>query len=202
MGPELSGFLVQFGNTAPVWAAALLSLISIMATIGLLPQDRPLSETPCIQHGLKPKPALAFDGVFVDEARNASVLVDRHSQRIDLRTKRRMRAHVVDVRDEFARGYIVRALKAGFLGGPEAATGSVLGRPLVAQKLVTIAHIEQAMAVAHGDSDGDATSFEVTVHSLDPSADRVSDPPVLHRKPFRAVVGLDGQDERPHPDPR
>jgi hypothetical protein len=45
---------------------------------------------------LKPKPALAFDGVFVDEARNASVLVDRHSQRIDLRTQRRMRAHVVD----------------------------------------------------------------------------------------------------------
>jgi hypothetical protein len=39
--------------------------------------------------------------------------------------------------------------------------------------------------------------------SLDPSADRVSDPPVLHRKPFRAVVFcLDGQDERPHPDPK
>ena len=45
---------------------------------------------------LKPKPELAFDGVFVDEARNASVLVHRHSQRIDLRAQRRMRAHVVD----------------------------------------------------------------------------------------------------------
>jgi hypothetical protein len=45
---------------------------------------------------LKPKPTLAFDGMFVDEASNASVLVDRHSQRIDLRTKRRMRAHIVD----------------------------------------------------------------------------------------------------------
>jgi MFS family permease len=39
VGPALSGFLVQYGSTAPVWAAALLSLISILATIGLLPPD-------------------------------------------------------------------------------------------------------------------------------------------------------------------
>jgi MFS family permease len=39
VGPALSGFLVQYGSTAPVWAAALLSLISILATIGLLPAD-------------------------------------------------------------------------------------------------------------------------------------------------------------------
>jgi argininosuccinate synthase len=79
-----------------------------------------------------------------------------------------LRAHVVDVRDEFARGYIVRALKAGFLGGADSPSGAVLGRPLVAQKLVTIAHIEQATAVAHGDVDGDAGLLGVTVHSLDP----------------------------------
>ncbi|MBC9881410.1 MFS transporter [Bradyrhizobium sp. INPA01-394B] len=39
VGPALSGFLVQYGSTAPVWAAALLSLISILATVGLLPAD-------------------------------------------------------------------------------------------------------------------------------------------------------------------
>jgi len=39
VGPVLSGLLVQFGDTAPIWAAALLSLISIIATIGLLPPD-------------------------------------------------------------------------------------------------------------------------------------------------------------------
>jgi predicted MFS family arabinose efflux permease len=39
VGPALSGFLVQYGSTAPVWAAAALSLISILATIGLLPPD-------------------------------------------------------------------------------------------------------------------------------------------------------------------
>src|SRR5206468_8416114 len=80
-----------------------------------------------------------------------------------------LRAHVVDVRDEFARGYILRALKAGFLGGADSPTRSVLSRPLVAQKLVTIAHIEQATAVAHGDSDGNAGPLEVTVRSLDPA---------------------------------
>ncbi len=44
LGPALSGFLVQFGSTAPIWAAAGLSLISILATITLLPPDHPGSE--------------------------------------------------------------------------------------------------------------------------------------------------------------
>ena len=39
VGPILSGLLVPFGDTVPIWAAALLSLISIIATIGLLPPD-------------------------------------------------------------------------------------------------------------------------------------------------------------------
>jgi MFS family permease len=47
VGPALSGFLVQFGVTAPIWAAAALSLISILATIVLLPPD---DAAPGIQH--------------------------------------------------------------------------------------------------------------------------------------------------------
>jgi predicted MFS family arabinose efflux permease len=43
VGPALSSVLVQFGVTAPIWAAAALSLISIVATIVLLPSDRPIS---------------------------------------------------------------------------------------------------------------------------------------------------------------
>lgn len=39
LGPALSGFLVPYGSTAPVWAAAALSLISILATIALLAPD-------------------------------------------------------------------------------------------------------------------------------------------------------------------
>ncbi|MGV7213778.1 MFS transporter [Bradyrhizobium sp. UFLA05-112] len=44
LGPALSGFLVHYGDTAPVWAAAALSLISILATVALLPPDHPASE--------------------------------------------------------------------------------------------------------------------------------------------------------------
>jgi argininosuccinate synthase len=56
-----------------------------------------------------------------------------------------VRAHVLDVRDEFARDYVLPALKAG-----AGLTGPALGRPLLARKLVEIAAIEQAGAIAHG----------------------------------------------------
>ena len=49
VGPALSGFLVHYGDTAPVWAAAALSLISVLATLLLLPPDHPASE-PLYQH--------------------------------------------------------------------------------------------------------------------------------------------------------
>ncbi|WP_445221621.1 MFS transporter [Bradyrhizobium sp. Pa8] len=56
LGPALSSFLVHYGETAPVWAAAALSLISIVATIALLPRDHPASE-PLYQHRV-PEPTL------------------------------------------------------------------------------------------------------------------------------------------------
>jgi MFS family permease len=56
LGPALSSFLVHYGQTAPVWAAAALSLISILATITLLPPDHPASE-PLYQHRV-PEPTL------------------------------------------------------------------------------------------------------------------------------------------------
>lgn len=57
LGPALSSFLVHYGQTAPVWAAAALSLISIFATIALLPPDHPAAE-PLYQHRV-PEPTLA-----------------------------------------------------------------------------------------------------------------------------------------------
>nr|WP_027551651.1 MFS transporter [Bradyrhizobium sp. Cp5.3] len=56
VGPALSSLLVRYGETAPVWAAAALSLISILATIALLPPDHPASE-PLYQHRV-PEPTL------------------------------------------------------------------------------------------------------------------------------------------------
>jgi MFS family permease len=40
IGPALSSFLAPYGHAAPVWAAAALSLVSILSTIVLLPPDR------------------------------------------------------------------------------------------------------------------------------------------------------------------
>jgi MFS family permease len=57
VGPALSGMLVHYGDTAPVWAAAALSLISIFATIVLLSPDHPASE-PLYQQRV-PEPRLA-----------------------------------------------------------------------------------------------------------------------------------------------
>jgi predicted MFS family arabinose efflux permease len=56
VGPALSGILVHYGDTAPVWAATALSLISILATIALLPPDHAASEPLC-QHRV-PEPTL------------------------------------------------------------------------------------------------------------------------------------------------
>jgi argininosuccinate synthase len=78
-----------------------------------------------------------------------------------------LRAHVVDVRELFARDYIVRALKAGILGDLSPIAAS-LAHPLIAQKVVEIANIEQATTVAHGDPAGSASPLDRTIRALDP----------------------------------
>ena len=79
-----------------------------------------------------------------------------------------LRAHVVDVRDAFARDYIVRALKAGILDDRSPVAAS-LAHPLVARKVVEIANIEQATTVAHGDPAGSASPLDRTIRALDPT---------------------------------
>ena len=50
-----------------------------------------------------------------------------------------IRAHVLDVREEFVRDYIVRSLKADAIYEDRYPMATSLGRPLIAQKLVEIA---------------------------------------------------------------
>jgi argininosuccinate synthase len=75
------------------------------------------------------------------------------------------RAHVLDVRDELARKYFWPAVQAGrpFLTCP----GELLA-PLVAAKLIELAKIEDAPAVAHEWSGEDARRVEEAVRALDP----------------------------------
>lgn len=81
-----------------------------------------------------------------------------------------VRAHVLDVRDEFAANFIVRALKADAVYEDRYPMATSLGRPLIAKKLVDVAAIEQATAVAHGGTaeGNDQIRLDAAVHALNP----------------------------------
>ena len=91
-----------------------------------------------------------------------------------------VRAHVVDVRDEFARDYLVRGLRIGLFQDDPSAMAGTLARPLIAQTLVSIAGIEQARAVAHGDGRGGA-ALANAVRVLDPGLALLAVPASMSR---------------------
>jgi argininosuccinate synthase len=80
-----------------------------------------------------------------------------------------VRAHVLDVREEFARHYLLPALRAGALCLDRYPLASALARPLIAKTLVDIARIENATAIAHGSAidASDGPAIETLVQSLD-----------------------------------
>ena len=61
-----------------------------------------------------------------------------------------VRCHVLDVRAEFAERYVLPSLAAGALYEGQYPLATALGRPLIAQRLVEIAEMESAGAIAHG----------------------------------------------------
>ena len=77
-----------------------------------------------------------------------------------------VRAHVLDARDEFARGYIVRGLKAGATAADGVPLGTALGVPLIARLVVQIAGIEHATAIAHA---ANGTAMDVAAGLLNPA---------------------------------
>jgi argininosuccinate synthase len=81
-----------------------------------------------------------------------------------------VRAHVLDVRAEFADHYILPALQAGAIYEGQHPLATALGRPLMASKLVEIARIEGATAIAHGctGNGNDQVRIEVSVRALEP----------------------------------
>jgi argininosuccinate synthase len=81
-----------------------------------------------------------------------------------------VRAHVLDVREEFARDYILPALQAGAIYEDRYPLATALGRPLIAKKLVEIAQMESATAIAHGctGKGNDQVRIDVSARALDP----------------------------------
>lgn len=82
-----------------------------------------------------------------------------------------VRAHVLDVREEFARDYILPALQAGALYEDRYPLSTALGRPLIAKKLVEVARMEGATTIAHGCNGkaNDELRLELGIRALDPS---------------------------------
>jgi argininosuccinate synthase len=80
------------------------------------------------------------------------------------------RCHVLDVREEFARDYILPALQAGAIYEDRYPLATSLGRPLIARKLVEIAGMEQATAIAHGctGKGNDQVRIDVSARALNP----------------------------------
>jgi argininosuccinate synthase len=88
-----------------------------------------------------------------------------------------VRAHVRDLRDEFARGYILPSLQAGALYEQHYPLATALGRPLIARHLVDVARAEGATAVAHGcgtEKGNDAARIEQAVEALNPELEIVA----------------------------
>ena len=81
------------------------------------------------------------------------------------------RAHVVDVRDEFAVDYILPALQAGAIYEDQYPLATALGRPLIAKQLVEIARLEGASSIAHGctGKGNDQVRIDVSARALNPA---------------------------------
>jgi argininosuccinate synthase len=101
-----------------------------------------------------------------------------------------IRAHVLDVRDEFARHFLVSALKADVLYDDGQSRALALSRPLIAQKLVEIAAIEQTTSVAHGSAPGQP-QITVAIMALNPAFDIVELPADLPAPAGGWAAGVD-----------
>ncbi len=79
------------------------------------------------------------------------------------------RAHVMDAREAFARDYVLPALGASALYEGRYPLATALSRPLIAQKLVEVASLEGAAAIAHGCTEpNDRVRIEAVAGVLSP----------------------------------
>src|SRR4051794_26877104 len=78
--------------------------------------------------------------------------------------------HVIDARDEFARDYVVPAIKANALYGSGYPLFTALGRPLIAKLAVQVARETGCDTIAHGctGKGNDQVRIEATVATLAP----------------------------------
>ena len=92
-----------------------------------------------------------------------------------------VRAHVIEARDEFIRDFIVPSLQADALLDQSFPAAQALAQALVAKRVVDLARMEGAVAVAHASpSPGEQLSrLDVAIHTLAPSLRVIAARPAL-----------------------
>jgi argininosuccinate synthase len=86
-----------------------------------------------------------------------------------------LRCHVVDAREEFTRDYVLPTLQAGAFYDDRSPLPSALARPTIVRKVLDVARMEHATAIAYGGGRGyDRASLDVLMRSLDPSVELIA----------------------------
>lgn len=85
-----------------------------------------------------------------------------------------VRAHVIDAREAFAHDILLPALAAGIIEADGHARALELTRPMIARRLVDVARMEQATAVAHGARGADARRLDRLLADLAPDLPRLA----------------------------
>ncbi|MFH1783179.1 MAG: argininosuccinate synthase [Candidatus Omnitrophota bacterium] len=83
---------------------------------------------------------------------------------------------IEDLKDEFAKDFVFRSLKAGAVYESKYLLATALSRPVIAKGMVELAKKEKADVVAHGctGKGNDQVRFEVTVMSLGPELEIIA----------------------------
>jgi argininosuccinate synthase len=117
---------------------------------------------------------------WLTETRGAEVVavtmdLGQGAELADVRDRARaagaVRTHVVDLRETFAREFVLPALQAGAVYEERYPLAAALARPLMARQLVEVARMEGTSLVAHGSTgkgNGQAR-LDLAIRALDPS---------------------------------
>src|SRR5262245_23919161 len=101
--------------------------------------------------------------------------------------------YIDDLQEEFARDFIFPMIQAGAIYENQYFLGTSIARPLIAKRMVEIAQIENADAVAHGATGkgNDQVRFELTAAALAPDLQVIApwrDEPFRNQFPGRAEM--------------
>ena len=86
------------------------------------------------------------------------------------------KVYIEDVKEEFVSDYVYKLLKSGAVYEGKYLLGTSMARPLIAKKLVEVAHKEGAKYICHGctGKGNDQVRFEVGIASIDPSIEIIA----------------------------